>query len=235
MKSFGTWFLGWELKMWTIAEVYNNLQFNPVCIPKWGFSCYIEEKKLLFDTGGEGAVLLENMHNMGIDPAGLDVIVLSHDHGDHTGGVKAVLEQNSDLEIYLLEAFSRKTRSLVESFLKPITISVWTEIDDGIFVTGPLGDSIIEQSLVLHTENGFFIITGCAHPHIGTIIKITERQGPVWGAMGGFHTLSEADVEVLGSLSYISASHCTENPSQLVQRHPGICVPGGVGKVHKIE
>jgi 7,8-dihydropterin-6-yl-methyl-4-(beta-D-ribofuranosyl)aminobenzene 5'-phosphate synthase len=46
-------------------------------------------KKILFDTGLSG-LLLTNAEKMGIDLGGLDFLVLSHGHIDHTGGLCAL-------------------------------------------------------------------------------------------------------------------------------------------------
>ena len=55
--------------MRTITEVYNNIPGREGLTPDWGFSCYIHEAKLLFDTGAKGDVLLSNMRVLGILPA----------------------------------------------------------------------------------------------------------------------------------------------------------------------
>ena len=49
-----------------------------------------EEKKILFDTGQSGA-FVGNADLLGIDLASVDMVVLSHGHYDHTGGVPKLL------------------------------------------------------------------------------------------------------------------------------------------------
>ncbi len=48
-------------------------------------------KRLLFDTGQSGEVLLHNMDVLGIDPRLIDMLAISHAHYDHTGGLGALL------------------------------------------------------------------------------------------------------------------------------------------------
>ncbi|APH39672.1 MBL fold metallo-hydrolase [Methanohalophilus halophilus] len=56
-------------------------------------SFFIEEgeKRVLFDTGYSG-LFLKNATLMGIDPAGLDYVVLSHGHLDHTWGLTELVK-----------------------------------------------------------------------------------------------------------------------------------------------
>lgn len=56
-------------------------------------------KRILFDTGG-GLSLLHNARRLDVDLRGLDALVLSHGHYDHTGGLKDLLEQVGSLSIY---------------------------------------------------------------------------------------------------------------------------------------
>jgi len=58
-----------------------------------GISWYIElpEKGVLFDTGMKGEVLLRNLSQLGLHPDGIDTVILSHAHNDHTGGLAALL------------------------------------------------------------------------------------------------------------------------------------------------
>lgn len=54
-----------------------------------------DEKTVLLDTGMNGKKLLHNMKLLRIEPNSIDTLVLSHGHLDHTGGLKALLENRS--------------------------------------------------------------------------------------------------------------------------------------------
>lgn len=77
----------------TVA-IENNIPFNqPLPLAgEHGVSFVIEAggRRILYDTGHTGAVV-GNLHALGIPPASLDGIVISHGHSDHTGGLLAVL------------------------------------------------------------------------------------------------------------------------------------------------
>jgi 7,8-dihydropterin-6-yl-methyl-4-(beta-D-ribofuranosyl)aminobenzene 5'-phosphate synthase len=49
--------------------------------------------RVLFDTGQSGTVLLHNLERLDVDPATIDGLAISHAHYDHTGGLRALLEQ----------------------------------------------------------------------------------------------------------------------------------------------
>jgi 7,8-dihydropterin-6-yl-methyl-4-(beta-D-ribofuranosyl)aminobenzene 5'-phosphate synthase len=67
-----------------------------------GLSLYIETEahKLLFDTGAS-SLFAENAVKMGVDLTKVDLVVISHGHYDHGGGLKTFLELNSQAKIYL--------------------------------------------------------------------------------------------------------------------------------------
>jgi 7,8-dihydropterin-6-yl-methyl-4-(beta-D-ribofuranosyl)aminobenzene 5'-phosphate synthase len=72
-----------------IAIVVDNTALSDrLFIAEHGFSAYIEAEgcRVLFDTGCSDAVI-KNAQKMQIDLLGLDYIVLSHGHFDHTGGL----------------------------------------------------------------------------------------------------------------------------------------------------
>ena len=62
-------------------------------VAEHGLSLLIESegKRVLFDTGQTGAVV-NNLSLLGVHPATLDAIVLSHGHYDHVGGLMRVLQ-----------------------------------------------------------------------------------------------------------------------------------------------
>ncbi|QYZ79731.1 MBL fold metallo-hydrolase [Methanofollis formosanus] len=221
--------------MYTVTEVYNNVPSDPALRTAKGFSCYIEEAALLFDTGGDPAVLSANLRALGIEPAGIRMLVLSHDHWDHVGGLQAVLGRNPDLAVYILDTFSEETKSAVAAGGRTEIVDGWRELAPGLFSTGPCGDNPAEQALALRTERGYLIITGCAHPHISAIIRTVERHGPVMGAVGGFHSVSEEDIESLKKLVYLSPSHCTEGIETIREKNTGAFKQGGAGRQHRFS
>jgi 7,8-dihydropterin-6-yl-methyl-4-(beta-D-ribofuranosyl)aminobenzene 5'-phosphate synthase len=77
----------------SITVTYDNNLYTEGLITAWGFSCFIRgaEKTILFDTGGNGSILLANMKELDINPQEIDVAVISHIHGDHAGGIERFL------------------------------------------------------------------------------------------------------------------------------------------------
>jgi len=70
-----------------------------------GLSLYIEHKGryILFDTGATDA-FARNAEKLGVDLGIVDVLILSHHHFDHGGGLARFLELNQKAKIYLRES-----------------------------------------------------------------------------------------------------------------------------------
>ena len=68
----------------------------------WGYSALVEYagKRVLFDTGGDNDIFAHNVKTLGIDLTRLDLVVLTHRHGDHTSGLNYVLSLNPGVKIY---------------------------------------------------------------------------------------------------------------------------------------
>jgi 7,8-dihydropterin-6-yl-methyl-4-(beta-D-ribofuranosyl)aminobenzene 5'-phosphate synthase len=58
-------------------------------IGEWGFSALVEVDgyRLLFDTGAREQTVLRNAEELKVDLSNVTDVVLSHNHGDHTGGL----------------------------------------------------------------------------------------------------------------------------------------------------
>jgi 7,8-dihydropterin-6-yl-methyl-4-(beta-D-ribofuranosyl)aminobenzene 5'-phosphate synthase len=191
----------------TITIVYDNNRYDSRLTPAWGFSCLVKvpQTAILFDTGGDGTVLLYNMSKLGIDPKEIDVVVLSHVHGDHVGGLVSFLEHNSDVTVYMPVSFPQGLKDEVRiTGAKLEEADKARELFDGVFTTGELDGGIKEQSLVLRTSKGLVVITGCAHPSIVNIAKkAKELTGEkIYLMIGGFHLAGASPSQI----SYIAES-----------------------------
>jgi len=174
---------------------------------------------VLFDTGGNGQILLTNMQALSIDPERIQALVLSHIHSDHTGGLDALLAVVSRPAVYLLPSFGKAYNQKVEQAAEGIEVTPGQMITEDMLTTGEIGGDIPEQALIVRTPPGLVIITGCAHPGIVQIIEraIGLTGEPVHLVLGGFH-LSEtsgpemaaiiADFRRLG-VQKVAPSHCT--------------------------
>lgn len=67
-----------------------------------GLSLYVEtpHHKLLFDVGADD-LFLKNAEKLGIDIRLIDLLVISHGHYDHGGGLMAFLQVNQTAKIYI--------------------------------------------------------------------------------------------------------------------------------------
>lgn len=67
-----------------------------------GLSIYIETTghHILFDTGA-GCIFKRNAEKLGVDLATVELLVLSHGHYDHGGGLRTFLEVNSRAKIFI--------------------------------------------------------------------------------------------------------------------------------------
>ena len=94
-----------------------------------GFIIDVDGKRILFDTGLRGRYLLHNMKVLGIEPDSIDMVVLSHGHRDHTGGLVSLLEERSE--------------TLVE------------DLDRRLAGTTPAGETAWRPLAALHYENSY--------------------------------------------------------------------------------
>lgn len=204
----------------------------------WGFSCLIEtaEHNILFDTGWDGHVLMRNMKKLGFSPEDIDILVLSHQHWDHVGGVPTFLNTRSDVDVYLPASFSPNLKREISTRKKrpeasiphPGTdISVSPRLHEikspqdickGVYTTGELGKEIKEQSLVLDSGKGLYVITGCAHPGLSAILGASSSFGMVKGIIGGLHDSQEYDL--FKGMQLIGAGHCTAHKDEIRKKYP---------------
>ncbi len=233
-----------------ILTVYDNYQARKDLKSDWGFSClvFLNGKKILFDTGTSGKILLSNMEKLGVSPQEIDKVIISHDHLDHFGGLDAFLNQNKKVRVYVLSALSQ-TRGIAQNAgAEIIENDAPSKISEDVFTTGALGTGIKEQSLVLDTEKGLVVITGCAHPGIANIVLSVKNQFSdknIYLVMGGFHLFQTSEAEVHSiiksfrdlDVQKVAPCHCTgDSARQLFKEEYGDdFIENGVGKIIAIE
>ena len=227
-----------------ITVVFDNYPSDARLQTSWGFACVIRglEKTVLFDTGGNGGILLNNMRTLGIDPAEIEIVVLSHVHMDHIGGLQAFLRENGDVTVYMPASFPDGIGDLVRGAGgRVVAVDEPLEIFSGFHSTGEMGEAIREQGVFFRAADGLVVVTGCAHPGVA---EMAARAAEVGGeapylVIGGFHLGRTDDatvgaiIERLQNLGVRSAlpTHCTgDRARQLFRQALGDgCIEGGLG------
>ena len=87
------------MKLITLVE---NSQGASGCACEHGLSIYIEtnKHKILLDTGASDA-FIKNAEMLGVNLAEVDMLVLSHGHYDHAGGIMDFVKINPRATIYM--------------------------------------------------------------------------------------------------------------------------------------
>ena len=216
-----------------ITVVYDNNPFDKEFETGWGFSCLLSgfEKTILFDTGPDGTSLLRNMQKLTIAPESIDVVVLSHIHNDHTGGLQSFLQKNPDVSVYLPKPFPEEFKNNVRAHgAKTVEVEQAFEICTNVYSTGWLGRRIKEQALAVRTNKGLVVITSCAHPGIVKIVNKAKDllRDDIFLVMGGFHlewTLAGKVEKIVSAfrrlnVQYAAPCHCTGQKAKgLFEKH----------------
>ena len=180
-----------------IKVLFDKINLDERFSTGWGFSVLVDDC-ILFDTGENPSLLLNNMETMNVDISSLTAVVISHDHWDHTRGLWKILSSREGLKVFACPGFSTGFKDKVATLKgELIELDKVTEIAKGIYSTGEIpgdykGQYMPEQALVVRSDNGISVITGCAHPGIIKILgKVREAfsSEDIYLVFGGFHLI----------------------------------------------
>jgi 7,8-dihydropterin-6-yl-methyl-4-(beta-D-ribofuranosyl)aminobenzene 5'-phosphate synthase len=261
-----------------ITNLYSNKAGAPELQGDHGQSFLIEVdgKTVLLDVGADGGILLSNMKALGVSPDGIDLLVLSHGHYDHTRGLPGFLDARTRTEalpVYAHPAFSERKvlkagplkrdigapeltpqqRNQIDLRLEagPVQLTPHLQTTGEIFnrlrkdgreplarheeagklVEDPVRDDI---SLILATQEGTVVITGCAHAGILNILSRARglSDAPIATVIGGTHMARFTPDEVKETAAAFRAefdnprlylNHCTQElPLKLMKQTPAI-------------
>jgi len=206
----------------TVKVIYDNYVKVDGLKSGWGYSIVIEglEKDILFDTGTKPDVFDFNFRKMGIEAATIDIIVFSHEHGDHTNGLPAFIRMKKDIPVLIPVSFSEPFKKEMTGFgLEPVLVNKPARICDNLYTSGEFAYNIPEQALVMNTSNGLVVMTGCSHPGIIEMLKEIKSafNKNIYMVFGGFHLLNKSEKEMNSIISDMKAigvvkcgaTHCT--------------------------
>jgi 7,8-dihydropterin-6-yl-methyl-4-(beta-D-ribofuranosyl)aminobenzene 5'-phosphate synthase len=235
-------------------------------IGEWGYAALVEVDgtRILFDTGARPRTVLDNARELGIDLSDVEQVVLSHNHGDHTGGLLTLRTELRKRDpdalgrAHVGEGIFRRRlspRGKDVNGLEPqrqgyeasggrfVAHGGPFELQPGVWLTGPVPrvhpeknwsegpqlqsgsgttpDTIPEDSsLVIATEQGLVVLSGCGHAGIVNIVEQARGIGggaPLLAVIGGLHTFAASDETLAwtagklkeAGIRYLLAAHCT--------------------------
>ena len=221
--------------------VLNDNVGAPGLLNEWGWSIFIETGRynVIFDADSSPRIIRYNAEQLGIDLGSIDYGFLSHHHGDHSGGYKALAEAKPGLTVYVPRG---DTSYLARWGLKPVVVDEPTRIREGSYSTGSLWSGFLwEHGLVL---KGFtkapVLVVGCSHPGIDVIAKkAVEITGEkLLLVTGGFHGPEKWRLDnLLEYAEYIAPTHCSgrEAVEYIDRKAPGRLVRARTGSIIRVD
>jgi len=215
---------------WIEAVIVVDNNPNPYdqnFLTPWGLSIYVRtpNAEMLFDTGISPETLKHNAERLGIDLSRVRIAVISHEHGDHAGGLEALDADNTTI----YGAPGVPTNRIVDRTL---------EISQGIYALNPLYGPPWETSLLVNVNGyGGVLFVGCSHPGIVRIVKSAGEIAKARAVIGGLHLagasrnkISSVMEELRGlGVERIGAIHCSGDGARRTLEKMGMLLNVHVG------
>jgi 7,8-dihydropterin-6-yl-methyl-4-(beta-D-ribofuranosyl)aminobenzene 5'-phosphate synthase len=194
-----------------IIPLVDEMASGPEFQAEHGVSYLIrtDDATILFDVGQntnatDPSPLQANMQRLGISPYDVQIIVISHNHPDHTGGMAWWRAGTFSLGNQQIDLGSKPLyvpTTLTYPGLMPLVASQPQKIAEGVATLGTIAFAEVwqlalfqarnvEQALAVHVEgSGIVIITGCGHQTLPKLMARTQVlfDEPIVGIVGGLH------------------------------------------------
>ncbi|MBN2207958.1 MAG: MBL fold metallo-hydrolase [Candidatus Coatesbacteria bacterium] len=176
------------------APISEMIGFGKMSIQ--GISVHLEFDglKILLDTTTDVSILKNNMRVAGIDPASIDVLVLSHVHFDHMNAYKYLLSENPELAIFgpMTKDWMIQNQPNMLPLVDDDVLAGFETVEDyehiaprtWLITTESLESDCLpfcpvkETTLVIESDEGLILVTGDCHP---SPMRIIDKAKQVTG------------------------------------------------------
>ncbi len=187
--------------------------------PDFGYAVYIhaDGKRILLDTGTDPDLMEHNLAVAGVDVKQLDMVVISHNHYDHAGGLARIRSLHPAVPVFVPpnQVFRVDDVQVVEDHL---------QVTPNLFVIRARSDPPVagisdDLSVVLRSRSGPYVLSTCSHSGVARILdRAAEVTGEdVYYFSGGARLVSRpaGDTRIVAEalqqrrVQVISPSHCS--------------------------
>ena len=218
---------------------------------EWGVSMLLETENLtlLLDTGMTYEVLKYNSNFLKKDLSTVDAVIISHEHGDHIGGLSYIAEINPEIDVYVPANMTPEVLSgIVALDFNVISINETTMIYPDFAIIGQLNGPPFEQALATNIKDlGLLVTVGCSHPGVENIVDkaVMDLNLTPYMVIGGFHlggqtiAVYNETLEALldHNISKIFSIHCSGDGIRTYARlnYPEFYGDGNVGYTTELD
>ena len=217
--------IGWSGLLHADVEDYFQILYDtsepaiPGLKPDFGYAVYIhaDGQRILLDTGTDPDVLEHNLVAAGVNVNELDMVVISHNHHDHAGGLQRVRAMNPEVPVYVPpnQHFPVNDVQVIDNHLQ-VTSNIFVIRGHTDVPTSGISDDL---SIVLRSHSGLYVLSTCSHSGVDQIVDRASKVtgGNVYYFSGGARLVNRprGDTQIVAEaldkrkVQVVSPSHCS--------------------------